>query len=322
MFLVIRRIGLLAVLLVAFAPCASVADDILKLAIGQGGGWEQSVPDLGVKFGFFGKRGIKLDVLYTQGSGETLQSVISGSVDLGHGLSAHSVLGAYAKGAPVRIIGTSLTGADDQIYYVIADSPVTSMKDAGGRTIATSTTGSASHMYALGLARFFGVRLVPQPTGNYASTLTQVMTRQVDIGFAAIPFALDAVEVGRIRIIAYGRDIPEFRDQSSRTITANAAALARKRDVFARFILAYQDTVDWFYSGPDAVKAYVDYSGFAERFARRAAEEFHPRAKVEPSRVTGLDAIMADAVRFKYLPAPLTPAQLGEAIQLLVPPRG
>jgi len=310
----------IAAFLVACLASPSPAEDLLKLAIGQGGGLEQSVPDLGVKFGFFAKHGIKLDVLYTQGSGETLQSVISGSVDLGHGLSAHSVLGAYAKGAPVRIIGTSFTSADDQIYYVIADSPVKSMADAGGRTIATSTTGSASHVYALGLARFFGIKLVPQPTGNYASTLTQVMTRQVDIGFAAAPFAFDAVEAGRIRVIAYGRDIPEFADQSFRTITANAGALARRRDAFERFIRAYQDTVDWLYSGPDAIAAYAAYSGFAERFARRAPE-FHPKATLEPSRVTGLDAIMADAVTFKYLPAPLTPAQLGEAIQILVPPR-
>src|SRR3974390_3318250 len=150
--MIVGRRQLLAAVLagaVLSAASAAAAEDVLKLAIGQGGGWEQSVPELGQKFHFFEKRGIKLELLYSQGSGETLQSVISGSVDIGHGLSAHSVLGAFAKGAPVRIIGASFTSADDQIYYVIADSPLKSIKEGGDRTIATSTTGSASHMYAL-----------------------------------------------------------------------------------------------------------------------------------------------------------------------------
>jgi len=74
------------------------ADDNLKIAIGQRGGWEQSVCDLGQDKGFFKKHGLTLDVLYTQGSAETLQSVISNSVDIGIGLGTHALLGAYLKG--------------------------------------------------------------------------------------------------------------------------------------------------------------------------------------------------------------------------------
>ena len=59
------------------------------------------------------------------------------------------------------------------------------MKDAGGKSIAISTNGSASNMFALHLARHFGVDLKPQPAGNYTATLTQVLTRQLDIGFSA-----------------------------------------------------------------------------------------------------------------------------------------
>ena len=53
----------------------------------------------------------------------------------------------------------------------------------------------------------------------------------------------------------------------------------------------------------------------AETVARRAPE-FLTKENLDPRHVSGLDAIMADAVKFKYLPAPLTAAQLQEVMQV------
>src|SRR6185436_15779955 len=116
--------------IIAVMPQAAAADDAMKIAIGQRGGWEQSVSELGQNKGIFKKHGLTLDLFYTQGSAETLQSVISNSVDIGIGLGTHAMLGAFLKGAPIRGIGGSFTSADEQFYYVTADSPVKSMKDA------------------------------------------------------------------------------------------------------------------------------------------------------------------------------------------------
>jgi NitT/TauT family transport system substrate-binding protein len=309
----LRRVALAALL--AGAADAAVAQDTLKIAVGQRGGWEQCVSELGQNAGIFKQQGLALDVLYTQGSGETLQSVISASVDIGIGVGTHSLLGAYAKGAPVRAIGSSFTSADDQFYYVAADSPIQSMKDADGRSIAISTTGSASNIFALALARHFGVALKPQPTGAYAATLTQTLTRQVDIGFSQAPFNLNAVEEGRIRIIAMGRDVPELRQMTSRLIIANTAILAAKKPLIARYLQGFVATLDWLYSDPAAIKAYAAWSGLPEGIARRAPE-FLTKQNLDPRHISGLDAIMADAVKFKYLPAQLTQAQLAEVIQI------
>jgi NitT/TauT family transport system substrate-binding protein len=309
----LRRVALAALL--AGAADAAVAQDTLKIAVGQRGGWEQCVSELGQNAGIFKQQGLALDVLYTQGSGETLQSVISASVDVGIGVGTHSLLGAYAKGAPVRAIGSSFTSADDQFYYVAADSPIQSMKDADGRSIAISTTGSASNIFALALARHFGVALKPQPTGAYAATLTQTLTRQVDIGFSQAPFNLNAVEEGRIRIIAMGRDVPELRQMTSRLIIANTAILAAKKPLIARYLQGFVATLDWLYSDPAAIKAYAAWSGLPEGIARRAPE-FLTKQNLDPRHISGLDAIMADAVKFKYLPAQLTQAQLAEVIQI------
>jgi NitT/TauT family transport system substrate-binding protein len=246
-----------------------------------------------------------LEVLYTQGSAETLQSVISDSVDIGIGLGTHAVLGAFLKGAPIRAIGGSFTSADEQFYYVVADSAIRSMKDADRKTIAISTNGSASNMFALALAKHFGIMLKPQPT----------LTGQVDIGFSAAPFNLNYVDDGRIRIIARGSDVPELRDMTSRLIVVNTAGLERRRDALKRFMLAYRETLDWLYSDPEAIKAYAAWSGLPEAIAKQAPV-FMTRRNMEPTRISGLDGIMADAVKFKYISAPLTQAQLMEIFQV------
>jgi NitT/TauT family transport system substrate-binding protein len=313
------RAGLLKPLIVAMLLAGltgtASAEDALKIAVGQRGGWEQCVSELGQNAGIFKKHGLTLDVLYTQGSGETLQSVLSASVDIGIGVGTHSVLGAYAKSAPVRAIGSSFTSADDQFYYVAADSPVRSMKDADGRTIAISTTGSASNIFALALAKHFGVNLKPQPTGAYAATLTQTLTKQVDIGFSQAPFNLNAVDDGKIRIVAMGRDVPALRQMTSRLIIANTAILAQKRPILQRYMAGFVETLDWLYSDPAAIRAYAAWSGLPENVARRAPE-FLTKDNLDPRHISGLDTIMVDAVTFKYLPAPLTAAQLAEVIQI------
>src|SRR6185312_5609552 len=181
-------------------------------------------------------------------------------VDIGIGLGTHGFLGAFLKGAPLRGIGASFTSADEQYYYVLADSPIKSIKDAGGKTIAISTNGSASNMFALHLARHFGVDLKPQPSGNYTSSLTQVLTKQLDIGFSAAPFNLNYVDDGRIRIIARGSDVPALRDMTSRLLVVNVAGLQRKKDILRRYMAAYHETLDWMYADPAAIDAYAEWS--------------------------------------------------------------
>jgi hypothetical protein len=54
----------------------------------------------------------------------------------------------------------------------------------------------------------------------------------------------------------------------------------------------------------------------SEGAAKRALEEFLPRKALDPDRLSAVDAVMADAVSFKYLPAPLSKAQLDELIEI------
>jgi NitT/TauT family transport system substrate-binding protein len=93
--------------IVSFALPHVLAAETLKIASPIRGSWEGAIPELGKQAGIFQKHGLDLDILYTQGGGETLQVVVSGSVDVGLSAGVLGSLGAYAKGAPIRIIGAS-----------------------------------------------------------------------------------------------------------------------------------------------------------------------------------------------------------------------
>ena len=47
------------------------AEDTVKLAVGQRGNWDTSVSEIGQRAGIFKKYGLNLDMVYTNGSGET-----------------------------------------------------------------------------------------------------------------------------------------------------------------------------------------------------------------------------------------------------------
>ncbi len=302
----------------AFATLAALpalAQDKLKVAVGQRGVWENSVSELGQDAGIFKKHGLQLEVLYTQGGGETQQAVISGSVDIGIGVGTYGVMGAFAKGAPVRILGATMRGYYE-FWYVPAASPLKTMKDAEGKTMAYSTTGSSTQVMVLALSKMAGVNTKPTATGSPPTTFTQVMSGQVDIGWTAPPLVLDALESGRIRVLAKGDDVPEFRNQPVRVILANAGSLEKNADAMARYMAAYRETIEWLWSNPDALKAYAKWAEVSDQIALRTRDEFVQKDRANPDKMEGIADMNDDAVKLKFIPAPLTKEQLSTLVQL------
>jgi len=294
---------------------AAHAQDKLKLAIGQRGIWHGATADLGQRAGIFQRHGLKLDILYTSGAGETMQPVISGNIDVGVSVGTFGVFGAFAKGAPIRIIGAESTG-EDAYWYVRPDSPVKSMADMGGRTIAYSTTGSSTHANVLSLIDLYKVNARPISTGGFPSTWTQVMSRQVDAGWSAPPFGMEALRKGEIRIIVKSSELPLIKGHTIRVLIANKASLDRKPDVYRRFMRAYRETIDWMYATGEALKLYAEFVGIPFEDAKRILDEFDPKEMLIPDRVLGLGELVPEAIKFKFITQPLTEPQLAELVQI------
>jgi NitT/TauT family transport system substrate-binding protein len=299
--------------LFAVAPEGSAAD-VLKVAAAQRGAWESAAPELGPSAGIFSKHGITLEVVYMREGEES--SVASGSSDVGVGVGTVGVLRAYGKGAPLRVIGASTTGTANY-WYVQATSVIKAVKDINGKTIAYWTSNAASKYDVFDLIKQYRLNKArPVAISGPAATFNQVMSGHVDVGWAEAPFGVDAVEQGKTRVVARASEVPAIRRDTVRVLITNDDTLQKRKDVLARFMQAYRETVDWMYSDPTALKRYAELAGVSEGIAKRLRDEFFAKDMLAPDKVVGLDAIMKDAITSRYIPTPLSKAQIAELVQI------
>lgn len=314
----VRAAGAFALLAaLALAAPRAEAEDKLTVAIGQINNWENQGPTLGQDVGIFKKLDLVLENVGTQGAGETIQAVISGSADIGCGVGVAGAMRAFSKGAPVRVLLPAFTGTGDLYWYVRADSPIKSLKDATPQqTIAYSTSGSSSNNIVTGFVQELGAKAKPTATGGPAATFTQVMSGQIDIGWSAPPFGLQEEKDGKIRIIARGSDLPSLRGQTVRTCIVNADSLKNKKDAVLRFAKGYREAVDWMYSDPKAIEMYAAKIRQPVDLIKYSVEKFQPKEAMQTEKMADLDGAVRDAVALKFLEKPLTPEQLAEFIQI------
>ncbi len=305
-------IGVIATLIFA-EPCA--AQDTLKLAVGQQGAFPTSFSELGSTAGFFKKHNLNLDIVYTQGGGETLQPVISGSVDIGIGIGTSAVLGAYSKGAPIRIIGGATTGAGDLVWVVKSDSPLKKITDIDGQTFAYSSSGSSTQLVAKALVEQYKVNARLIATGSYLTTMTATISGQVDVGWTSPPLMFEPSVKDKIRVLVTGDDAAKYAQQTIRVIATNANALKTKGDQIARFMSAYREVMNWVYSGdPAAIRALAKQFSQTEEVTLATRDQVYKKPSVDPDRISDMEGAMKDAVEYKFLAAPLDGKQLNELI--------
>jgi NitT/TauT family transport system substrate-binding protein len=296
-------------------PVAALAQQTLKVAVPQRGAWDAGLAELGFRGGIFKKHGLDLEILYTQAGPESIQALIAGSVDIATAAGVSAAFGTYAKGAPIRIIGSEIVGSPDLYWYVKKDSPVQKVEDFNGRTVAYSLTGSSSHAGLLALIAQYKLTAKPTSTGSISATFTQTMTGQVDVGFSAIPFSLDRVESGEIRIIATGNDVTALKSRSGRVNITNLQTLQNRKDALVRFHRAYKETIEWMYSDPAALKHFSDYARLPENVVVKV-RQLIPKETMAPDVVVGIDQIMSESIQNKFISAPLSKAQVDELIQI------
>jgi NitT/TauT family transport system substrate-binding protein len=309
----IAALGALAI--IAGASAGARSEETLKVAVPQRGAWDAGLAELGQRGGIFKKHGLNLEILYTQAGPESIQALIGGSIDVATASGVSAAFGTFAKGAPIRIIGSEIIGSPDLYWYVPAASSIRKVEDFNGKTVAYSLTGSSSHAGLLALIAQYKLTAKPTSTGSITGTLTQTMTGQVDVGFSAIPFFLDQVEDGKIRIIVTGSDVASLKSRTGRVNLTNVATLQNRKDALMRFHRAYKETIDWMYSDPAALKHFSDYSGLPEKVVAKV-RTLLPKETMAPDRLVGVDQIISEAVSLKFLPAPLTPEQVKELVQI------
>ena len=284
--------------------------------------WDSTLVTFAKQQGYFKDAGVDVEFFYTEGGGQQIQTVVSGSADVGLLNGLLSVMAAYDKGAPVRVISSEFIGALDSFWYVRADSPIKSLKEAAGHTVAFSTTGSSSHLTILSLLKQNGVEGArPTPTGTQTTTLTQVMSGQIDVGFTVPPVGVKELNEGKIRILAYGRDAKDLLGQSVRVNIANAGALQAKRAAIGKLLAGMQKAIDAAYDDPKALPVLADIMKSDAETVRKIRDEFYPRAAMAMGEVKGVDDALRDAYANTYVGKPMKAADIAGLFDMGLAPK-
>jgi NitT/TauT family transport system substrate-binding protein len=233
-------------------------------------------------------------------------------------------IGAYVKGGdatPYRIISAEMTGANELFWWVKADSPIKSLKDAGeGKTIAFSSPGSSSNLILLTLLKQAGSKAKPTPTGGVPATFTQTMTGQIDIGWSVVPFALKDVNDGKIRIVARAREATDLQNQTIRANLANTNSLKTKRETIAKFMRVIHKSIDWGYSNPQAIEIFARNMKVTPDIAKQAVDGYYPKSAMQLGEIRDLERSLQDALEYKFIPAAKTPKDIAGLIDIVYKP--
>ena len=295
------RVTALAAIVLAALTTTALAEK-LKIAIPQKGFWDSEFVEFAQKKGWFKKEGLDIEIFWTHGGSETLNAAISGSADIAMSNGTLGVVGAYFKGAPVRIIGAEMTGVHEVYWYVKADSPIKTVKDLAGKTVAFSRPGSSTNLMLLNLLAENNIKAKPTPTGGPPATHTQVMSGQIDAGWTVAPFGLKEVSEGKIRIVVKAGDIKGMQGQTIRVNVANANALKTKREAITKFMKVVSKSIDWAYSGdPEVYKMYGGIAKISPAVAKTTVEEFYPKSALQITKIEGLQKTLDEALKYKRI---------------------
>jgi len=318
-----RALSALAALagILTSAPASAQTADKLKVAISQRGFWDSSFLEFAQKEGFLKEANLDVEFFFTEGGGQTLQIINSGSVDVAMSNGLLGTLGAYSKGAPIRVISAQMTGAHELFWYVKSDSPIRSLKDAAeNKTVAFSAPGSSSNLILLALLKQAGSKAKPTATGGLPATLTSTMTGQIDIGWAVPPFALRELQENKIRIIARAREATELRNQTIRVNIVNVEALKTKRAAITRLMQVYDKAIEWSYANPKAIDYFAEFAKVPREIAKQAVDEFFPRQALQIGEVRDLELTLKDALQYKFITTAMTPKDVEGLFDIVYKP--
>jgi NitT/TauT family transport system substrate-binding protein len=318
-----RRTILATLAILIAATSTGFAVEKLKVAVPQRGFWDSTWVEFGEAAGFFKEAGLEVEVFYTEGGAQTIATVASGSVDIAMSNGILGAIGTYVKNGdatPYRIISAEMTGANELFWWVKADSPIKSLKDADGKTIAFSSPGSSSTLVLLTLLKQTGSKAKPVPTGGVPGTYTQTMTGQIDIGWSVVPFALKDVNDGKIRIVARARDATALANQTIRANLASVSALKNRREAITKFMQVIHKSIDWAYSNPKAIEIFAKNMKVTPEIAKQSVDGFFPKSAVQIGEIRDLERSLQDALDFKFISSPKTPKDIAGLFDIVYKP--
>jgi ABC-type nitrate/sulfonate/bicarbonate transport system substrate-binding protein len=213
--------------------------------------------ELAYELGYFDSLGIRLEnVGYAGGGPASLFALASGSVDIGSAATA-AVINSIAGGNDF-VAAFPTNGINEQvksIFYVLDDSPIRSIEDIAGKTIAVNTLGAhldyavREALHSKGLPEN-AANLVVVPGPQLEQTLRSNQVDIAAVGYWQATFNGQILDHGGVRAV--------FDDTDVLGEIAGGFAVLRR---------------DFVKKNPEAAKNFVEQSARAADWSREHPEE-------------------------------------------------
>ncbi|MER8380538.1 ABC transporter substrate-binding protein [Mesorhizobium sp. M0142] len=215
--------------------------------------------ELAGELGYFKGLGIEVEnVGYSGGGPESLFALASGSVDIGSAATA-AVINSISGGNDFVAIYPSngINSKVRSVFYVLDDSPIKSIADIAGKTIAVNTLGAhldytvREALHSVGLSPD-AANLVVVPGPQLEQTLR---SRQVDIaalGYWQATFAGALVDNGGVRGVFNDTDV--LGELAGGFVVLRRDFIAAHPDAARNFVEQSARASDWSLQNPDEAR--------------------------------------------------------------------
>jgi len=239
---------------------------------------------LGVEKGFFDEEGLNVELHVAQGGAALVPAVSSGQYKFAFSNNL-SVMLARAQGLPVRIVSAANSAGTapdpiEEALAVPADSPIKSVEDLAGKTVAVNTLNNIVHLANLRTLEEAGV----DPSS----------VKFIEVGFPDMPLAL---EEGRVDAADVAEPFLTQVKQAGGTVIAEPFRVLQPN----LYISSWFTTDQFIEQNPGCVEGFVTALNRSKEYATENPDEV--RALIP--ELLGVDEQLAQEIALAYWPTGL-----------------
>jgi ABC-type nitrate/sulfonate/bicarbonate transport system substrate-binding protein len=239
---IVSRLAMAAALVAAYGSSAAQAADKVTTAKSADVAWTFVVLDIGQQQGIFAKYGIDVNITALGGDAKVQQALTAKSVDFG--LGSGPSMAFVAKGAPVYAVAAFAAEPRNIAVVVGANSPIKTVADLKGKSLAVTTAGSLTDWLAhrIGVQEGWGPDGVKTVAlGGFTPAFAALKSGQIDGIMAAIEAGYGLEERGEGKVlVGMEKYAPKF---ITHVIYARKDLIASNPDLVKRFLQGFFATI-------------------------------------------------------------------------------
>jgi ABC-type nitrate/sulfonate/bicarbonate transport system substrate-binding protein len=229
------------------------------------------VPMVGVEKGLFEKHGIKLDVVFTQGSGPAIQAVLGGSMHLASTTAGSAFLAQIQAPELKQVVGV----VERSPYTLVVRPEIKSIADLKGKVLGASGVRAGADTETMRVMfRSAGLQESDYTViaAGSSTIRSQALVKGTISGLAQFePYVTMLKEQGMVALARAG-DFPATRDLNLVVLVGMRTWYAKNEATMVRFHRAWAAATEWLYDPKNKAEAIQIYA------ARMKQSEAHGAA--------------------------------------------